>query len=1803
MFFERIKPTEPFSYRGFDNQEPLSSDAGFKEQFAHINAELTACAFSISPKQFSHRLVPAYLANTKIVGISSLQSVDHWIGLISLWIEGRALFLPHNISKNNLEELLQILKEYRSALVRLAATTVSNCRESAKKTIQEIQTGLTRRDTFYSPLGYTNSISGCGHAIPLKLRNKGKQVEALFLNLGEGLQMHPIVDWSPSGPRFHFQSFPVLIDRTKLASTVSEEVFTRLVRLCVEECLVKVRGYSAEDVYGPIYSLGTIQSSFNSKVDERSRKPQLGDICGDMAILLIIKDFLIDLGYQKNELQRLVTLEKLCDILFFYHSLCSMGGSLDEWILLKNGLKEFSIRVVKENKSVLSLTEIEFLHALLHPLFSHTTEQITKLKRVLLPIAPLRKSQDLLVFVKTKQECLHTVEEHFSFPSLKKEEMQELCATPLISSKAPAEIGVILKGWVKVAQELAQTAKCHYFVYRALCSLEIPKPDPEEKGFWDQVPDGEISEILRCFVILACEGVDRNLSKEGGLIYRNVLILSITYAIIDRLLRRKYPELKGFASPFYPSRFQLTYTGGALGAKGKRRIDLKPDYFEFWNLPLEQANTAWSQIRIYFERQQSLCEHTLFALEKENINIRQGVRDSQSRRFENREWTSIQDHLKFLENYLERTFSRDSKLSLEERYALLWLNPGNQYIPYEIETLYYFAYHAWHSFSKNPTLFPYPARVQRNKNKNDGGIEFNQLKPLKNMEIQALLGEELVDGSLWKVGCTYTENETQCLNYKGSDPKWNTQLTRQWCRIFSKRSLQISSLIQWMRAHLSLVCQKEIQQLIEVALFMPGLLTAKIKEEPSILTQLRELISQAFAHYGKGSLENPTSQFLMRLGIAIESYTHKPLLEAYETRLLEGIRESSNRSTLYYHLLLLYQIDLPCGRDSIRELIKAQFWIAYHEVDSLEVPGWASAETASPLERYHTMTSECFQEQEWLEQTFKEVFSLILDTDKLPVESCKGKYPTITKGNYSICVERGRIFRNSGLVENQQEMPHQLDHLIYIKMMDRVSFPALEEAKGLVWSDNKGCFTCTSDLNKIVVVQGTYLRAAKKFPFFKDPVFSHTWHVKAIISIPPLHSLLFYCDYYDQWRAEHSIVICKKGESRPRYIAINPDSSVCFVYKVLPDGTLGLRLVNLENLPPDTYRFVSRLGDSREVCVWINEETRCIEEIDFLLLSLTFRQEKGRFYCQNYPGFFLSEEQSLEEFNFFEGALVLENGGEKIILVPGRNVAQREGNFSTQINFKREFLSTKAKYYLYHLDEIAGVLVHPTSEGNLFLVLIFAMQMNYAQALFYLDRSRSFTSPNEPFFWMRQFFMHFKDQSPQALGFYLRLALHIIHSSQQVILSAYDKKERLKELEVTLFCKWLGEKFAKYLNIHSHQEISRIPEEIRLSREEELFLFEFLESRLKEVEGKDSLEARKRAERPKIYWPTLFDIRLSLLRKKTWSTQISPQYYPLYTANHLFSTEGWDLKTLFKLFPPNLEQLSKKTKIEFVRLTETDISFYFMFYYERARNGQAEIDLFYLARSNDQGFTYSTVYHLVLSYVQSYPDTFQDLVFGEDPVQNVEVFNAILSRVDGLYLKFWRNALNVQKFFFENTVSFRYQKSIKLSLDTQPILSPIAWDISERKIGMLYELQKSIFLHFEESWFETRHDHGKTVYTLKEGKKIGECLSEAKQWLIAKRNESICLKKTAESIANSYPEKDYFLGLRKMSSNLPEITMEGTLTKAYQNRNALSIKEANPSLWAGQIKELIFHTLYYHILRLHIHQLEQGIEALKKGIY
>ena len=745
---------------------------------------------------------------------------------------------------------------------------------------------------------------------------------------------------------------------------------------------------------------------------------------------------------------------------------------------------------------------------------------------------------------------------------------------------------------------------------------------------------------------------------------------------------------------------------------------------------------------------------------------------------------------------------------------------------------------------------------------------------------------------------------------------------------------------------------------------------------------------------------------------------------------------------------------------------------------------------------------------------------------------------------------------------------------------------------------------------------------------------------------------------------DNPIVICRKGEHQPLYLIDDyPGGSKAIKLRSQGGKqTRGghLRLVNHweettsqdseENIPQ--MEWFDRLAASHEACVWVNYRTGCIEEIDLIDLQVSFQAEEKRFRCLTFPEFFLADEQSLDALDHFEGAIVLENTTRTCILLPIRPLRPLDENFTTQVIYEEGFLALKhdsppskiLKIFLYELDPITGDLVQPEPAANLYLTLLFAMQRNYEKALHYLNKTHTFGHLMDTFAWIIQPFYDLKDRSPEALAFYLQFGIHIIRNCQQVILEGYGSQGA--DLPEPFYL-WTSKHYTQYLRIQTLKNINRIPAHIRLTYEDELFLLKNMQQALCEKDKKAlshtrsllpeaaQFEAAIQAAAPKRHWLPLFEIRQKMLQAGNWVGKIYPSQYSPLLSEHAFLLMQ-DFSQINAQFPI-LEIGSSYQPC--VRFTKSDLRQHFIPLYEQARQGMLEFDLFFLIRSGERG-EYSE-YAQLLRYVQSNPDRFREINFGLDPVGNLKVFKEIIEIANGTLALLWQQAHRVQTWMGSHSIHFDYHKSVSLTLPRPSVLKPLLWQFESTDIKELQKLLKSTHSYFlnnylnevQEPYFtkttpfafahldleaenRTTQDivtrlqaghnrllqpsYGKKIYSLQEQTAFSECLNTALQLLDALCHRTAQVKEDAETLANSYPQIAYRLGLGKIGADLREVTMDGMLTQSYLTQDLTLLRRANPSLEPQQLYRLMLMTIQYHLLRIQMHQLKRGISVLQK---
>lgn len=1824
----------------FENKRSSNTKLPSQEE---VLSAFSQFSLPLSVQQFAHRLVPAYLGNSPLIGMNVAQCASYWIAMIDFWLKNEKIFIFSNpICKDHLSALKDQLEAYQSALIRYFYPENRNLKlnyiREAEKTIHAILKGVESEKIFYTPLGYCSGINNSGHAIPLKCVDKGDSIDLILLNRGEGLELHPLTGWDETGPKYHYQAFPVRVKKSVISSKIGTDLFSRLICLMVEQPDPTVRSYSAEDIYGAVRSIGEVRGCFPDDISKHTRKAQLGDICADVALEMVNEDCLIDFGYSKENIKRFFYLEKMFAILFFFQNLKkSEDRDADNWILLKNSLQEIAIKGRNLNSSVVSEEEKQLCHALVKTIATETNQKINE----------FRKSRLVNLFSKPVETSLFfSSVETSEFKNRNESSIKKRLSDPLIEEFLifdqfqPSNPTQTFQNWAEKAKTLVENKdglRAQNSLYRSMLSLEVPTFGQHD--VWDTIPESQLSVTVLSLYNCLYWG----LGQKDRTIYQRLFILTIGYAIADKLVRRKYPHyMNGYgASPF--SSFQYEYADKTFFdyLLSRHQKNQKKTYYDLQILPEKCANNHWKRLCSYFENLEKHSTHYLFALDLPEVHLGNACKELQHQ--DDLATRPAADHLLFLEQFLH-LFPKGDSRSIEEKMSLLWTDISGQYLPVDLHCLEALAFHTWsicrgcaYVFEQLPNMrkIVYEAGEPYLKLLASYLFSDNQTRTVRFGVDQFFnLTEKMRNGK------KLTENATQCLKEIKDDTRISKKTFREWNRIFSTPELQIFSLVQWMERNISMLNLPYIQEAVQLALFEPGFLTDSIENEPSLIEKIRSILEAGLQEFGVGEAEDATILFLLQLGIILEAYAvsaSENHLLRYEKTLLKMVSHK-NSSSIYHTLLLLYQRFLPSGADSLRELIQAAFWLTLHPSTQSTPRLWIQFEGSFPLDQHVTFFEKMKGDKEWIESVFSKVFLSLFPEQSLPTERAIADGLKIVKGRYVFNLSNFSIYR-----EGQK--------LLHFPMSFGSFSPHLTEHRYL-WKEGQA-FYSHDGLYKIINSPEEDLIVYQKFPSLKP--FGFDGFLKKSKKLEFMDTPFMREEFFESWADETGCVMCSPDAARPYAVGIKNQNNEYEIRLVLPEMQLGPILANFDDQNGSLFSWLKRLGVKKdEVCVWIDPATKRVMRLDFVSFTLSFQgeliEEEWKLRSTKFPDYFLAEEQQIEELNYFSGALVLESKDRKAIILPARELAKDDQNFSTQVTLSTKLLDYLKRYFIFEIDPISSCLVSRDEEGQLYLSLLYAMQRNYAKAFQALKLARSFTYYEEGNRLFRCFY-HLKDTSPEALAFYLRVAIQMIENAQQMILDGYgDKKEEKGKLS-SLFYDWVEDHLDKYIRISSLNKINRVPAEMRLRKEEELFILNHIKNFLNENDrvvlkallNENSVLYPIAQKFPwmvlsQIHWKEVFEMRKTLLEQGEWSTRILPRIYPLF-GSETIDQMMFKIDKHLRAFPffKSLDQ----EKINFVRVTEDELRSNFVNFYNKARSQENDLDLFYIGRSSDTGKDISLfqVYASLLQYVKKYPKEFEGLDFGDDLDKNHETFKKIVQIADRKTARFFSVADSIKKLISLESVFFQFHKNISLSHPTH-LKEELQWKMSKRREDQFKEKRSAIYDRFIQKFLQVKKiglldsstpflfqslekkplsysqktlidqvkrgyldllnpKLGKLSFSLQDRVSIELCLEECRKLLVQTKKEIDCIKADVEQRVENALKDQSMLDLQKIGRNLPEITLEGVLTRAYEAQDPALIKEANPALQTKDIYELMSHVISYHLLRIQVFQLSNAINFLE----
>ena len=171
-----------------------------------------------------------------------------------------------------------------------------------------------------------------------------------------------------------------------------------------------------------------------------------------------------------------------------------------------------------------------------------------------------------------------------------------------------------------------------------------------------------------------------------------------------------------------------------------------------------------------------------------------------------------------------------------------------------------------------------------------------------------------------------------------------------------------------------------------------------------------------------------------------------------------------------------------------------------------------------------------------------------------------------------------------------------------------------------------------------------------------------------------------------------------------------------------------------------------------------------IQAITFTALKLSFHTQNNQLECNEYPGYYLSEQRSIEQLNGLPTVIVLENNkGLQKIIVPAFTLKSGHGNLAFERSniTSTQGLSDDANYYLYETDR-DGELQGSSIEADLYLSVIYRSQGDYSRAMFYLLRTTHHYNNAQELVQISELLTTRQDQTPLGAAFDCKVACRML---------------------------------------------------------------------------------------------------------------------------------------------------------------------------------------------------------------------------------------------------------------------------------------------------------------------------------------------------------------------------------------------------------------------------------------------------------
>lgn len=1556
--------------------------------------------------QFVNLHLPLDAINSLLEGNSVVASINFWKSFIESLSKSEGMFLPLDITPQQLSAVQEALKDIESYNNIIASCPDQLGPKLVDSTAKNLRTfvldSLQQKRYVYALHGYRGGPNHNGHVIPALYERKEtifERVEKIIVHpfsQGAGSEDHLVLDFTEKGEIISYRYFPIELAQSTLQRDEGLYLFAKDIFLSKWSPKADETPYSPVDVYGPFQILGKVCPNQLENHESLRKKTQAGMTCADKGVKMVVNDALIRHNTSHRTIKRLFCLARLYSIILGYHFWKANCGSdeLTQVITDKfeKALSAFSVAITQRAANTLTEEEVLFCKGLALTLLNKISSHEKKQKPNSQP-PPI-----------TSIHC------HTRYPPLRVKETQPIEDVSQETSSVvstPTQIELPSTRILTYGAALVKQLNCLVETVRKLnqnkeylrqrnfiLSIfnQLNHPDPEGKDTWGEVPVDNIGEVVQAIADLSHCYVANHLQLNE--ITRNeescLHLIQVTfkgYCIADRLARRNpKTQLKHFYSPNWLQRSTNHDKQTATEDPFCHINDGKAD------CSIAKSEAYLSSIEKRMSQGRSLFHFARY------IDVEDGLRSLKKSPFLlNHPAINYLTYLnQFYEEAWEKGLSKDNRKYSSESYVELWLDENNVYLPLEVNGLRKLSQFALWACNNifDKTLEDFRSMPQENPK------QTNKRRTIGYIGDVAAPQRKIADHLATATKDQYTNLFSKTKTDQNQSVLIENPIEREIGLIVREAHLHFTSLLSWLKKHPSLFEDSLSKFVFEGLLLKRQIIQKEVVRNPIIVNEFRQLFKVTIERY---RAHPQVLHDIIRIAIFAETHIKAAQGSKYDDSMALYLQSALNNQPQEESILILKSLMYanlpPLTSETIEPFLHTSFITAAKcSEKSAESMWWLFREAMSYRDARQDEIKPLLIDPHISKQLCHSLLKRLVPDAKFDDVDLKGSYPIFILGQYEINFISYTIMKESG-ARVGYITKHHLSKVPELSsdILNRMG----EWKKPNLWESLDGKYKVIVTGDK-VEIEKKYLtiKGERWFRYIFNPrsYFVHDDSIEHIMSfhlcIPGF--LRFWRHVSTQDSSEHFLVqddannTVLIGEQTSQGLTLSkPDVNGC------PSP---IQLIDMKKFSEDHLKLCSDLHcgiKQLRVSIFYHTENNSIESIHYRHPRLDFYHEvyEGRSLMRSkqYPAYWLEVGGRVDELGSFPYYLVLNSAdqGRMVILLPLDFKSQRMGEEpvnNTELLLINHF-GAHTSYF--GVSETDGMLISHSPTTNLHLTYLFAFMRDYRRALKYLPRCTQLTPYNDDSFQLINNFKRFIDRSPEALAFYLRLAVMLIDHSNQPLYNRAGERICSDFFNYESFKSWASEKLYRYFQVVGFRDIHRVPIEMRLDEVQIRVLLNNL---------RPENEKQNQSTKLTYAWPTLNELHytLSTLPKGQAQSFTIPnrRSYPIYPVEMVNWTRGsTNLVSAAKSLIPYSDNAEHFWIPNFVRVDKQSTLMYFIALYERIlllknKDDLSSIDLalFYFARSIGDNQDLQP-FITVLNLVRRHPEVFADLSFTYEMVE------------------------------------------------------------------------------------------------------------------------------------------------------------------------------------------------------------------------